>query len=103
MIRVIIEREIVPGLEQFYEKAIAKLLNTMSSWPGYVAGVSLVDIRKPNHYVVVARWVDEAAWTSWSISLERQQMHDVIKPFLQTDEKFTLLSELMFHQDAAVN
>ena len=98
MIRVIIEREIAEGLEEFYEAAIANLLGVMSNAAGYQSGESLVDIRKPNRYIVVTRWTDEAAWDRWYASSERQQMLDAISPFLLNEEKFTLLRQLTFHQ-----
>jgi heme-degrading monooxygenase HmoA len=98
MIRVIIEREVAEGLEEYYEAAIANLLGVMSNAAGYMSGESLVDIHRPNHYVVVTRWTDEAAWQRWHLSSERQQMLDAIRPFLLNEEKFTLLRQLIFHQ-----
>jgi len=98
MIRVIIEREIAEGLEQFYQAAIADLLDVMASAPGYLSGESLVEIHRPNRYLVVTRWANEAAWNRWFQSPERQQMLNVIRPFLQQDEKFTLLQQLIYHQ-----
>ena len=98
MIRVIIEREIAEGLEEFYESAIANLLGVMANAPGYLSGESMVEIHRPNHYVVVTRWTDEAAWDRWYRSYERQQLLDVIRPFLLDEEKSTLLKQLIFHQ-----
>ena len=98
MIRVIIEREVAEGLEEFYEAAIANLLDVMANAGGYLSGESLVEIHRPNRYIVVTRWVDEAAWNRWYVSSERQQMLDAIRPFLLNDEKFTLLRQLLFHQ-----
>lgn len=98
MIRVIIEREVAEGLEQFYESEIANLLGVMAGASGYLSGESLVDIQRPNHYVVVTRWANESAWNKWYISGERQKMLDAIRPFLLADEKFTLMKQLIFHQ-----
>jgi heme-degrading monooxygenase HmoA len=98
MIRVIIEREIAEGLEEFYESAIANLLGVMSNAAGYLSGESLVDIHRPNHYVVITRWEDEEAWNRWYISSQRQQMLDSVRPFLLDEEKFTLLRQLIFHR-----
>ena len=98
MIRVIIEREVAEGLEEFYESAIANLLGAMSNAGGYLSGESLVDIHRPNRYIVVTRWIDEAAWNRWHRSSERQEMLDAISPFLLDEEKFTLLRQLTFHQ-----
>ena len=99
MIRVIIEREIAEGLEEFYESAIAKLLGVMSNARGYLSGESLVDLHRPNHYIVVTRWIDEAAWNRWYVSSERQQMLDSLRPFMLNEEKFTVLRQLIFHQE----
>jgi heme-degrading monooxygenase HmoA len=74
MIRVIIEREIAEGLEEFYETAIANLLDVMTNAHGYVSGESSVEIHRPNRYVVITRWTDEAAWNRWYQSSERQEL-----------------------------
>ena len=99
MIRVIIEREIAEGLEQFYESAIADLLDVMANARGYVSGESSVEIHRPNRYVVITRWTDEAAWNHWYQSSERQELLNVIRPFLLNEEKFTLLKQLSMHRD----
>ena len=99
MIRVVIEREIAEGLEPFYESAIANLLHVMANAPGYLSGESSVEIHRPNHYVVITRWTDENAWNQWFQSSERQELVDAIRPFLQDAEKFTLLKQLILHQD----
>ncbi len=98
MIRIIIEREIAQGLEQFYETAIGDLLDAMINAPGYLAGESLVDIHHPNRYVVVTRWSSEEAWNRWIRSAERQQLVNELRPFLLKDEKFTLLRTLKYHR-----
>ena len=98
MIRVIIEREIAEGLEKYYESAIAELLDIMANAPGYLAGESLVEIQRPNHYVVVTRWVGEDAWNRWLHSQERQQVTDRIRPFLQQDEKIVVLRQVLYQR-----
>lgn len=98
MIKVIIERFIAEGLEVPYEKAIAELLTVMTRARGYISGESLVDARQTNHYVVIARWSDEDAWEEWFHSEGRKQILTAIAPFLQTDEKFTVLKQLSYHK-----
>ena len=82
-----------------YESAIANLLNVMAKAPGYVSGESSVEIHRPNRYVVITRWIDEAAWNNWCQSSERQELLNVIRPFLLNEEKFTLLKQLSLHRD----
>jgi len=98
MIKVIIERVIAEGLESHYEKAIGNLLNIMTNAPGYISGESLIDAQVSNHYVVIARWSTESAWMNWFHSAERKHVLMVIAPFLQTDEKCSLLKSLAYHK-----
>jgi heme-degrading monooxygenase HmoA len=98
MIKVIIERVVAEGLESHYENAIGNLLNVMTNAPGYISGESLIDVHAPNHYVVIARWSTESAWMNWFHSEERKHVLLVIAPFLQTDEKCTLLKSLAYHK-----
>ena len=101
MIRVIIEREIAEGLETFYESAVFNLLGVLSSAPGYLSGDSLVDMQRPNHYMVVTRWANEDAWNRWFVSGERQRLLDAIRPFLlNNEEKITMMRQLELPQEA---
>ena len=100
MIRVIIEREIAEGLEAYYESAVFNLLGVLSNAPGYLSGDSLVDVHRPNHYMVVTRWTNEDAWNRWAVSGERQQLLDAIRPFLlNNEEKITMMRQLELKKD----
>lgn len=98
MIKVIIERVVAEGLEVPYEKVVSELLNVMTRARGYISGESLVDVDQPNHYVVVARWSDRAAWDEWYFSQERKDVIATIAPFLQSNEKCTVLHQLAYHR-----
>ena len=101
MIRVIIEREIAEGLEKFYEDAVTGLLKSLQAEPGYLSGESLVELHRPNRYVVVTRWSSEDAWNRWFHSAQRQELLGKIRPFLLTEEKFTLLRQLEYQRAEA--
>lgn len=98
MIKVIIERQVAEGLESHYEKAVGELLSVMTSARGYISGESLVNAKQSNHYVVIAKWTAESAWSKWYHSNDRKRLMTAIAPFLQTDEKFTLLKQLAYHK-----
>jgi antibiotic biosynthesis monooxygenase (ABM) superfamily enzyme len=98
MIKVIIERQVAEGLESHYEKAVSELLSVMTSAPGYISGESLIDVKRSNHYVVIAKWTTESAWLKWFHSGDRKHLMNAIAPFLQTEEKFTVLKQLAFHR-----
>jgi len=48
--------------------------------------------------VVIAKWTTESAWSQWFQSDDRKRLMTAIAPFLQTDEKFTLLKQLAYHK-----
>jgi len=98
MIKVVIERLVVEGLESPYEDAIAKLLDVMVNAPGYISGESFCDVYKPYHYVVVANWSNEQSWDKWFHSQERQGLLDAINPFLQYPERCSVLAGRRYHQ-----
>ena len=98
LIRVIIEREIVEGLEEFYESAIAEMLDVMAGAKGYLAGESLVEIQRPNRYLVITRWTSEDAWSRWFHSQERQRVLDRIQPFMQQGEKVVVLRQVHYQR-----
>jgi antibiotic biosynthesis monooxygenase (ABM) superfamily enzyme len=103
MIKVIIERSVAEGLEAYYEKAIGDLLTVMTEFAGYVSGESLVEIHRPNRYVVVSQWLSESAWDRWYISNQRQQLVTTLAPFLESEETYTKLQRLVYHADERIN
>ncbi len=98
MIKVIIERQVAEGLESHYEKAVSELLSVMTNAPGYISGESLVDAKRTNHYLVIAKWTTESAWSQWFHSEERKRLMTMLAPFMQNYEKFTLLNQLAYHK-----
>ncbi len=98
MIKVVIERHVAEGLESHYEKAVGELLSVMTNAQGYISGESLVDAKQSNHYVVIAKWTTDSAWSQWFHSDERKRIMTVIAPFLEAEEKFTLLKQLAYHK-----
>src|SRR5210317_546241 len=99
MIMVIIERQVAEGLERYYESEVTRLLEVMKDAPGYLTGETLVEIHRPNHYLVLTRWSNEEAWNRWFHSEQRQELLNAIRPFLLDDEKLTLLRQLSYYRD----
>lgn len=91
MIRVLIERDIVEGLEQPYQEAIIGMMQAIVRAPGYVSGESLRDAQNPHRHYILSSWQSAAAWRRWAGSNERRQALDAIRPFLATPECVTML------------
>jgi len=96
MVKVIIERIVVEGLEPFYDEAIAEVLEIMLRAPGFSHGESFREHKKHNHYIVVSNWVSLAAWQRWCKSSERKCFLDRIGPFLERPEKSTVLEKQVY-------
>jgi antibiotic biosynthesis monooxygenase (ABM) superfamily enzyme len=94
MIRVIIERHVAEGLEQPYEQTIKKVMARLKKAPGYISGEELKDQERPNHYFVIANWLDIDSWRLWSVSADRKALLEEISPFLANPEKCTILSPI---------
>ena len=101
MIKVLIERKVVSGLEAPYEQAIADLMDTIGKAPGYMGGESFHAQDRKNHYVVVSNWANISAWRTWFHSRERQMLLDRMNPFLEYPEKCTVLKKHLYRHEKA--
>jgi heme-degrading monooxygenase HmoA len=94
MIKVLIERELLEGLEEEYKLASRALLQGCMEMPGYVSGESLQDIKRPNHRLIITLWQNEQCWKAWEKSEQRQRLLAGICGLLATDEKVMLLAPI---------
>lgn len=95
MIRVLIERQIVEGLEQPYAQAVTGMMQAIVRAPGYLSGESLRDVQYPLRHYILSAWQSEAAWQRWLHSVERQTALDAIRPFLVEAERITMLEPVV--------
>ncbi|SFX11707.1 antibiotic biosynthesis monooxygenase family protein [Marinospirillum alkaliphilum] len=94
MIKVLIERQLLEGLDEEYGHAAKALLRGCMEMPGYISGESLKDIQRPTHRVIITLWKNEQSWKDWEKSAKRQQLLAGICGLLAADEKVTLLAPL---------
>ncbi len=92
MIKVLIERHLLEGLEAEYQAASKSLLQGCMAFPGYISGESLRDIERPNHRVIITLWSSLSAWQQWEKSDQRAQLLAGIAGLLAADEKVLLLT-----------
>lgn len=91
MIRVLIERQIIDGLEQPYSDAVTGMMQAIVRAPGFLSGESLRDVSRPQHHFILSAWQSRAAWERWLFSARRRQALDAIRPFLEEPERITIL------------
>ena len=94
MIKVLIERHLLDGLEKEYNQASKALLQACMEFPGYISGESLRDLEHPNHRIIITYWKSESAWREWEASERRLQLLGGVAGILAADEKVVLLAPL---------
>ncbi|WP_252109767.1 MULTISPECIES: antibiotic biosynthesis monooxygenase family protein [unclassified Halomonas] len=86
MVKVIIERRIMPGLEQEYEQAAREAMRVSLGVSGFVSGETLVKIGQPDRRLMITKWRDLRAWKEWHQSEARARAMEQILPLLTEDE-----------------
>lgn len=94
MIKVMIERIIIPGLEPEYETFSRQILQQALTADGFISGESLQDADHPNHRFIFTLWRDNSAWDKWCRSNERNVVLGNIAAMLAEPEKITRLQHL---------
>ena len=91
MIRVLIERNVAPGLEHYYDATIKRTVSSVVAAPGCLSGESLKDPNNSSRRIVMSKWHSREDWDRWFFSDERRQVIAEITPMLEGTEKITLL------------
>lgn len=86
MIKILIERRIMPGLEAEYEQASREAMRTSVNARGFIAGESLCERHNPERRLLITQWRDVSAWRDWLQSAERERAMQCILPLLAEDE-----------------
>nr|WP_163503717.1 antibiotic biosynthesis monooxygenase family protein [Halomonas socia] len=86
MIKIVIERRIMPGLEEEYEQAAREAMRASVSARGFIAGESLCERHHPERRLLITQWRDLSAWKDWLHSSERERVMLRVKPLLADEE-----------------
>lgn len=100
MIKVIIERKVIPGAEKHYQNAVNNLLNEIQKAPGYLSGETYHEMEKPNHFIVIANWKSLDHWNRWLVSKDRRKVVSEISPYMEDKEKFVVLEKQIYAASA---
>lgn len=87
MIKIIIERRIMPGLEEEYEQAARDVMRQVQGVAGFAGGESLIESENSNRRLVITQWRDLRAWKDWRDSSARRQVLQKMLPLLTEDEQ----------------
>ena len=89
MIKIIIERHIMHGLEEEYELAARNVMRAAMDAPGFIAGESLQEYRRTEHRLLITLWRDLRAWKEWQHSSAREYAMQRLLPLLTEEERVT--------------
>lgn len=90
MFKIIIERRIMPGLEQEYEQAARQVMRAALTAPGFITGESLHQRKNRQHRLLITQWRSLDTWRAWQHSSEREQAMQHVLPLLTEDERVTV-------------
>lgn len=86
MIKVIIERRIMPGLEEEFEQAAREAMRVSLGVRGFVGGETLVELGHTDRRLMITKWRDLRAWKEWHASDARAVAMQRILPLLTEEE-----------------
>lgn len=86
MIKIIIERRIMPGLEEDYEQAAREAMRASLGARGFVGGETLVEMSHSDRRLMITKWRDMRAWKEWYTSEARSNAMQRILPLLTEEE-----------------
>ncbi|WP_192034672.1 antibiotic biosynthesis monooxygenase family protein [Halomonas sp. YLGW01] len=90
MIKVLIRRRIMPGLEQEYDQAARSAMRASINASGFIAGESLCERNHADRRLLITQWRDLAAWKAWYQGPERERVMQHVMPLLVEDEEINL-------------
>jgi len=91
MIKVIIERTIVDGMESTYEVEVKRTLKAVMGASGFVSGESLVDMNHPSLRTIITTWENLSCWNRWFQSDLRRDANYNLNQILEREEKVKVL------------
>ncbi len=90
MIRVLLERHVIEGMEETFNRALRDVRQFAVAFPGYISGESLQNRDDPHNYVVISTWRSSSDWEAWARSEERGRAQAQLAPLLAEAEKVTV-------------
>ncbi|MBB3142707.1 antibiotic biosynthesis monooxygenase family protein [Halomonas organivorans] len=86
MIKILIERRIMPGLEAEYEAVAREAMRQVLGAPGFGGGESLTEQGHDDRRLVITKWRDLNAWKAWRDSEQRGRVMQDLYPLLTEEE-----------------
>ncbi|HBD08111.1 MAG TPA: antibiotic biosynthesis monooxygenase [Syntrophobacteraceae bacterium] len=86
-IRVIIERQTIPGNELQLNSLLMSLRSKAMHAKGYISGETLRSLESPNTFIVISTWNSLDDWKAWEQDAERKKIQSQIDALLRAPSK----------------
>lgn len=91
-VRVLIEREIVPGQEVKLLEVLSRSRRKAINAAGYISGETLRALDAPNKFLVISNWNTVQDWKAWEKAPERAEIQREMAPLLLGKEKCSIFT-----------
>ena len=92
-VRVLIERELVPGNEMKIRQLLTQLRGKALNAKGYISGETLHSVDDPNKFLVISTWNTLENWKAWEHSAERKEIETKVDQILRSPAKSTVYTQ----------
>lgn len=91
MIKVIIERKVMPECIAEYERRAIQIQQLVLHVNGFITSEAFFNVRDPNHRYVIVSFDNEHNWHQWYKSDTRQDAIAEMMQMLEEPEKITII------------
>lgn len=86
-VKIIIERNFKEPLNRENLLTIEGFRIPAMTKKGYISGETLINCKDPSHALVISSWVDFDSFNEWFGSEDRENLVDLLSPYLEAPEK----------------
>ena len=87
-VKIIIKREVPTDKQDELRPLLLKLRSMASTQPGYISGVTLRHIDRPQEYLVISTWQSKEDWEAWFNNPKRQELQGQVDALLGQETSY---------------
>lgn len=87
-VKIIIKRNVPADKQEELRPLLVQLRALATTQPGYISGVTLRHMDRPNEYLVISTWQSREDWDRWTQNKQRQEVQDTIDTLLGEESDY---------------
>jgi len=84
IVKVIIKREVTPGMEHDFFEHLKKLRSHAMQQEGYISGETLLCVENTNKVLIISKWASLTYWNHWKQASKRQKIDNAMNRLQQS-------------------